>query len=124
ARVEARSRLNPMRLATDLDGTGALRAVNRLRREVQRAARGMGGLQLEVDIDLDDEAFRRVKDKLEDLEEDLEPSVDPEINEAFYRRAQMRLAWLTRPRFVTIIPRVSNTAMLAVSQALARLSGA
>lgn len=67
------------------------------------------------------EQIHRVDEALDDMAEDRTVRVD--VN-PFTAWASARLKWLTRPRLVEIIPRVSKAALAEAMTALAALSGA
>ena len=72
-------------------------------------------------------AKKHVKDEIQDLIKDLEDDeieLHPSVSDPWYRRVQMRLATLTRPRTVSIKPEVDNAALAKAATAIAALSGA
>src|SRR5690606_34867408 len=107
--------------------TRAQREVLMMKQELQRLEK-----QYEVAIraDLDRESRDRLLVRIENLRDDIEDklddipaNIDPEVDEAWYRRAQARLAWLTRPRTAPILPKVDNKAARMVTAQIAALSG-
>ena len=113
-----------------------------MRGEVARAARELTKIAREKDItfkinadvtkalvavDIDEAAKERVARDLKDWADDLSPlkvAVKPEILNGSPTAVNARLAVLTRPRLVPIIPVVDNKAAAAVATTLAALSGA
>lgn len=67
------------------------------------------------------ERLRRIKDEIEELAEDREMQLH--VN-PFTAWASARLKWLTRPRVVEIIAKVSQSSVLAALTTLSALSGA
>lgn len=65
--------------------------------------------------------LERIKDKIEDITEDRTTRIDFNVFSAW---ASARIKWLTRMRFVEVIPRVSKAALAKVMTTLAALSGA
>lgn len=65
--------------------------------------------------------IHQIKDELDEMADDRTVRVD--IN-PFTSWASARLKWLTRPRIVEIIPRVSTSALVSAATSLAALSGA
>lgn len=73
------------------------------------------------DLDSVRHKANRVDEALDDVAEDREARIDAN---PFTAWATARLKWLTRPRVVEIIPRVSKAALAKAMTALAALSGA
>ena len=97
------------------------------RRELDalRNQRNTIGFNIDIDgIEEYKERVRRLKDWTEDEFDDIKANLDPEVSEAWYRRAQSRLAWLARTRIVTLIPQVSRAGAAKAAAALAALTGA
>ncbi|MBU3995003.1 MAG: hypothetical protein KKF42_04390 [Actinobacteria bacterium] len=77
--------------------------------------------QVRREIDRVRHAASRADEQLDDLAEDRTVRLD--VN-PFTAWASARLAWLSRPRVVEIIPRVSKAALVQAATAIAALSGA
>lgn len=69
---------------------------------------------------------RRAQRDLERIEDQLEVEAEvvPELSKTAARALQAQLAVLTRPRDVSIVPRIKTSALAAVSSALSAMSGA
>lgn len=75
-------------------------------------------IKIEAEVDLDDTV---AKERLNHLTEDKEVTVDADADTG---RARMKMATLTRPRHVLIMPKLDEGAFVRVATALAALSGA
>ncbi|MEV3858482.1 hypothetical protein AB0J38_29730 [Streptomyces sp. NPDC050095] len=124
-----------IRFYTTIDDNGMARAVKEAAVKLREKAKsekidfkvgdvtGSGKIELELDKDSAD----RVKDVIDRWRRDVSPvKVDIELNWPAGASAAVsaRLAILTRPRTVPIIPDLDNTAVTKVATALAALSGA
>lgn len=79
-----------------------------------------------VDLKISDTSLRRMADQLKDWRDRNSPQkIDLELNWPAGAGAYIdsRLAVLTRPRTVSIIPRLNNAAMMKVAAGIAALSG-
>ncbi|MFI5840544.1 hypothetical protein ACIA8K_12630 [Catenuloplanes sp. NPDC051500] len=82
---------------------------------------------IDLDVDLDEVSRRHVLDQISDIQDHLDElrgDIEVDVNEPAKIVAQVKLAALTRPRTVTIIPQVSKSAVTKVATLLAALSGA
>lgn len=78
-------------------------------------------------LELDKESLKHVRDQLEHWRRGIDPlkvSVKLEYSSVSAMAVSARLAWLSRDRFATIIPRVSKTALAKAGALLSALSGA
>lgn len=75
-------------------------------------------VEIPAEVDLDDTV---AKERLNHLTEDKEVTVDADADTG---RARMKMATLTRPRHVLIMPKLDEGAFVRVATALAALSGA
>lgn len=83
--------------------------------------------ELKVQLDIDNGDLNRLKKKLKDWAKGVSPlkiQVKPELLTGATTYINARLRAVSRPRTVTIIPKIDNTALAGVVTALAALSGA
>ncbi len=91
---------------------------------IERSSR----LNLKVNLDLEDidNRLREVERKLDDIRDEFDGEdieFHPGVSEPAFRHVQARLAVLTRPRTVEIIPQVNKAAMARATATLTALSG-
>ena len=100
-------------------------------RKLDRLQRQMDSLRADLTPELTEEQRRKIihqmadlADQIEDQLDNIEAQIEPSVSELMYRRAQERLAWLSRTRIVSLVPKVNRAAASAAATALAALSGA
>lgn len=112
-RVE--KRLKALRATAQVDLELADGAVKKFKARMKEATKDQT-----VDLDLNLKHYRHVKHQLKRLTKKRDVTIDADLDRGV---ARAKLAWLTRPRIVKIIPVVSKRAAADVSKALARLTG-
>ncbi|MEU8835199.1 hypothetical protein [Streptomyces sp900116325] len=79
-----------------------------------------------VDLKISDESLRKMSDELNDWRDHHSPlkiKIEPDMSGLSGAATSARLAVLTRPRTVSIVPQLNNAAVAKVATALAALSG-
>ncbi|AXQ61075.1 tape measure protein [Streptomyces phage Hank144] len=80
----------------------------------------------DIKLKISDQSLRDMTDQLKDWRDDNSPlkiDIEPDLSAAGSALTSGRLAVLTRPRTVSIIPQLNNAAVAKVATALAALSG-
>lgn len=135
-RINQENRTNDgrkMRIYTTIATSTMDEEITKALRKLQEKADGRK-LQIHADLvgavlatELDEDSLRQVEHKLKDWASDISPLKIP-VRVDFANGAgaavNARLAVLTRPRTVPIIPKVNHTALASAATALAALSGA
>jgi phage-related protein len=122
-----------VRLYTKIDTSGMRGELAAYRREAQAMAKAQP-IKIKADLvganvklELDKSSLDYVKAQIEHWRRGVDPvkvTVKAEYSSTAATVASVRLAWLSRDRIVTLIPRVSKAALTQVSTLLASLSGA
>lgn len=84
-------------------------------------------LKVQIKVSVDDASRREAEreiDRLKNKVDNIKCSINPEVNDLKKFEAQAKLAFLSRPRTVLLIPKVSKIAAAKAAAALAALSGA
>lgn len=105
--------------------------IDYIREKIRNADLNIDNLRLDEDAFqiapvIDEAAMRHVRNRMEDLKEEykeITASVHPDTNAVSAAGTNARLAWLTRPRTVSILPTINSGAMAGVVTALSALSG-
>lgn len=110
------------RITPLLDDEGLRVRVNQLKNELHKLEK-----HLHISV-LNEEERTRIRHRIHSISEELDDmakdrTVHLDVN-PFTAWASARLAWLSRPRVVEIIPQVSKAALAKAATALAALSGA
>ncbi|AWN07312.1 tape measure protein [Streptomyces phage Nabi] len=123
-----------IRFHTTISKDGMTEAVSRAVRQIQEKADQrkikltLDGVDVKSDVqlELNRQSADRVKDQIKDWADDISPikiPVEPDWSATGARITAGRLAVLTRPRTVSIIPKLNEAALVKVGTALAALSG-
>ncbi|QZE10721.1 tape measure protein [Streptomyces phage South40] len=123
-----------IRFHTTISKDGMTEAVSRAVRQIQEKADQrkikltLDGVDVKSDVqlELNRQSADRVKDQIKDWADDISPikiQVEPDFSATGARITQARLAVLTRPRTVSIVPKLNEAALVKVGTALAALSG-
>ncbi|AKY03328.1 tail length tape measure protein [Streptomyces phage Caliburn] len=123
-----------IRFHTTISKDGMTEAVSRAVRQIQEKADQrkikltLDGVDVKSDVELvlNRQAADRVKDEIKDWAKDISPlkiQVEPDFSAVGARVTAARLAVLTRPRTVSIIPKLNEAALAKVATSLAALSG-
>lgn len=114
-------------LQVERSGRKLPKSLREARAELEHIKLERGKLGFDIDLDGIEkykEQVRRLKDWTEDEFDNIEADLQPTVSELFYRRAQSRLAWLSRTRIVSLVPKVNRAAAASAATVLAALSGA
>ncbi|UKH48520.1 tape measure protein [Streptomyces phage Snorlax] len=123
-----------IRFHTTISKDGMTEAVSRAVRQIQEKADQrkikltLDGVDVKSDVqlELNRQSADRVKDQIKDWADDISPikiPVEPDWSATGARITSARLAVLTRPRTVSIVPKLNEAALAKVGTALAALSG-
>ncbi|QDP44221.1 tail length tape measure protein [Streptomyces phage Celia] len=138
-KINARNRASDarkIRFYTMISTDGMNEAVRKAVRQLQDRAKSnkvkfqvddLDTAKVKIELDLDQAARDHGKRQLDDWADDVSPvkvRIEPDLSAIGSRLTSARLAVLTRPRTVSIIPELNNAAVAKVATALAALSGA
>ncbi|AKY03701.1 tail length tape measure protein [Streptomyces phage Lannister] len=123
-----------IRFHTTISKDGMTEAVSRAVRQIQEKADQrkikltLDGINVksDVELELNRQSADRVKDEINDWVKDISPikiQVEPDFSSAGAALTNARLAVLTRPRTVSIVPKLNEAALAGVVTSLAALSG-
>lgn len=122
-----------MRIYTTIATTGMDAEITKAVRKLQEKADGRK-IRINADLvgavvatDLDEDSLKRVEHQLKDWANDIGPlkvQVEPDMTAGAGTAIRARLAVLTRPRTVPILPVVNDSALAKAATTLAALSGA
>ncbi|AGM12117.1 tail length tape measure protein [Streptomyces phage Sujidade] len=123
-----------IRFHTTISKDGMTEAVSRAVRQIQEKADQrkikltLDGVDVKSDVqlELNRQSADRVKDQIKDWADDISPikiPVEPDFSATGARITSARIAVLTRPRTVSITPKLNEAALVKVGTALAALSG-
>ncbi|ANT41090.1 tail length tape measure protein [Streptomyces phage Nanodon] len=123
-----------IRFHTTISKDGMTEAVSRAVRQIQEKADQrkikltLDGIDVKSDVqlELNQQSADRVKDQIKDWADSISPlkiQVEPDFSATGARITSARLAVLTRPRTVSIVPKLNEAALVKVGTALAALSG-
>lgn len=93
---------------------------------IRMKVEGFEDADFEIEPEIDNSAMARVKYRMDDLKseyEEMEAEIVPSYDFTASLVAQAELAFLARPRFVDVIPRINRNAWLDVINSMKGLSG-
>ncbi|QJD50665.1 tape measure protein [Streptomyces phage Issmi] len=123
-----------VKLYTRIDTSTMTGELAKAIRKYNAKAQSSGKVQLQTELDagdvhlkISDESLRKMTDQLKDWRDRNSPlkiKIEPDVAASSSLATSARLGFLTRPRTVSIIPKLNEAAVTKVATALAALSGA
>jgi phage-related protein len=122
-----------VKIYTRIDTSTMTGELSRALRQYNAKARSSGKVKLQSELDagdihlkISDQSLREMTHQLNNWRDDNSPlkiKIEPDMSSLSGAATSARLAVLTRPRTVSIIPQLNNAAVAKVATALAALSG-